>query len=210
MQKEHIIDSQTKHMFVVGNLSLFQEDLDERLAGEDISIECSDTVTCCWQALERQPCDLLVIDLERHTEDGLQLLSELQRTAAHVPRLALVDEGDIPTAVQAVRAGASDCLEKPVDPLKLWHAIEILLPDCRSDDRSLRLSLTPVETRVLRLILEGKTTREVAQVLHRSPRTVEVHRSHIMRKLGVSNMVDLVRRASATGLNLARPPRRTR
>jgi DNA-binding NarL/FixJ family response regulator len=57
-----------------------------------------------------------------------------------------------------------------------------------------------MEKTVRQLILEGKTNSETARILHRSPRTIEVHRSHIMHKLGVSCMVDLIRKASAIGL----------
>ena len=70
------------------------------------------------------------------------------------------------------------------------------------DDRSsnYRASLTSMETTVLQHVLQGRTNRQIGQSLHRSPRTIEVHRSHIMRKLGASTIVDLVRAASARGL----------
>jgi DNA-binding NarL/FixJ family response regulator len=61
--------------------------------------------------------------------------------------------------------------------------------------------LTPTELRVLRLILDGKPNREIACLLSRSKRTVEVHRSHIMRKLGVHNLVDLVKSTFESDLN---------
>ena len=61
-------------------------------------------------------------------------------------------------------------------------------------------TLTTTETEVLRLILDGKSNKEAAHLLHRSVRTIEDHRSHIMHKLGVDNVVDLVKRAAAMGL----------
>jgi len=61
-------------------------------------------------------------------------------------------------------------------------------------------SLTAVETKVLRFILDGKSTKEIAYVLHRSVRTIEQHRSRIMHKLNVNNIVDLVKRAAVMGL----------
>ena len=61
-------------------------------------------------------------------------------------------------------------------------------------------TLTKTEVEVLRLILDGKSNKETARLLHRSVRTVEDHRSHIMCKLGVDNLVDLVKRAAAKGL----------
>jgi len=81
-----------------------------------------------------------------------------------------------------------------------------LLGERRSSQANLRMAklLTRTETRVLRLILDGKSNKEIANLLHRSVRTIEVHRSHIMRKLAVDNLIDLVKRAAAMGLvNLA-------
>jgi len=60
--------------------------------------------------------------------------------------------------------------------------------------------LTRTEMKVLRFMLDGKSNKEIANELHRSVRTVEVHRSHVMRKLGVDNLVELVKRAAAMGL----------
>ncbi|MDI6451629.1 LuxR C-terminal-related transcriptional regulator [Anaerobaca lacustris] len=62
------------------------------------------------------------------------------------------------------------------------------------------MQLTPVATTVLQHILKGRTNRQIAEALRRSPRTIEVHRRHIMRKLGASTIVDLIRAASARGL----------
>jgi DNA-binding NarL/FixJ family response regulator len=60
--------------------------------------------------------------------------------------------------------------------------------------------LTKTEMRILHLILEGKNNREIAAELHRSPRTIEVHRSHVMHKMGAGNIVELLRRAADVGL----------
>jgi two-component system response regulator TtrR len=65
------------------------------------------------------------------------------------------------------------------------------------------MALTEREITVLRFILQGKSNKEIAHVLHRSVRTVEVHRSHIMRKLDADNVVDLVKRATAMGIQQA-------
>lgn len=67
-------------------------------------------------------------------------------------------------------------------------------------DRHVAELLTKTEMKVLRFILDGKSSKEIAYLLHRSVRTIEVHRSRIMRKLGVDNLVDLVKRAAAMGL----------
>jgi len=72
-------------------------------------------------------------------------------------------------------------------------------PVTRANPRGANL-LTRAEMEVLRLIMDGKSNKEVASTLHRSVRTIEVHRSHMMRKLGVDNVVDLLKQAAALGL----------
>jgi two-component system response regulator FixJ len=198
-EKIHMIDSQRRHMFVVGESPLCQEDLDERLADGHISMECFDAVAPCREALEREPCDLLVIDLERYTREGLQLLSDLEETVSRVTSLALVSHGDIPAAVEAIKAGADHCLDRPLSAERLLTEITSLLREASQNGRPAEPTLTPTETTVLSLLLKGKTNSNIAQGLHRSPRTIEVHRRHIMRKLGVANVVDLVKTAASRG-----------
>ena len=105
------------------------------------------------------------------------------------------------SAIQAIKAGADNCLEKPVDAEQLCSEIQALLDQAAPSPSCPVGTLTPMEKTVLHLILEGKTNHETAKVLHRSPRTIEVHRRHIMHKLGISNIVELVRKASTMGLS---------
>jgi DNA-binding NarL/FixJ family response regulator len=145
-------------------------------------------------------CDLAIIDLGDQTQLGTKLLAELQRARPALPKLALVDGGDIPAAVQAIRAGATDCVEKTTDSERLLVEIKTLLARANSHHHPPQSPLTRAETAVLDLLLEGKTNQQVALALHRSPRTVEVHRSNIMRKLEVSGLVDLAKAAASMGL----------
>ena len=99
-----------------------------------------------------------------------------------------------------MKEGSLDCIEKPLDGYTLRSKVEGLLDgQGRSSDLDCA-HLTAMETLILKSVLEGRTTREIARDLHRSPRTVEVHRKNIMRKLGVSNVVGLVRQALKMGL----------
>ncbi len=143
---------------------------------------------------------MLVINLDGDTAECLQLLGESETVVSRIPKLAFVDHGDIPTAVQAIRAGATNCLQRPVDSERLFVEIRALLREVRQNDPPLESTLTPMETIVLHLLLEGKTNCDTARTLHRSPRTIEVHRGHIMHKLRVSNMVELVKAAASMGL----------
>ena len=104
--------------------------------------------------------------------------------------------GDVPIAVRALKAGAADFIEKPLDRDIRLNTIRATARKSTAQSALLDHSLTKTEMKVLFHILEGKNNREVAKVLNRSPRTVEVHRCHVMRKLNANNVVELVRRAA--------------
>ena len=192
-------DSIETSVFFVG-LIPGREELDARLRRLGISSEHFCAAGPCREALDVKPCRLLVIDLDGRAVDGLQLLGDTEPTVARIGKLALVNHGDIPTAVRAIRHGAANCLEKPVESELLLAEIRTLLSQTDPPQRLAPSDLTKMEMTVLNLILAGKTNCQAAQALHRSPRTVEVHRSHIMRKLGASGMVDLVKITSSLGL----------
>jgi DNA-binding NarL/FixJ family response regulator len=99
-----------------------------------------------------------------------------------------------------MKAGAADCVEAPIAPARLLAAVAAMREraDRRSDD--LRMPLTRGERIVLRHVLEGRTTRQIADLLCRSPRTIEVHRKHILKKLGAANLIELVKQARYAGL----------
>jgi two-component system response regulator FixJ len=187
------------------NIFFFGRDLQPRTAWESILRRYSASLgrftkpAACLDELSRRPCDLLVVDFEGGATEALELLAGVGRVCPRVASLALVDHGDIPAAVEAVKAGAVDCLERPIEPDRLLAAVETALGRPRAP-ASLRVCLTPTETQVLHLILAGKTSQDVADALHRSKRTIEVHRRNIMHKLGVSNAAALVREAAASGL----------
>jgi FixJ family two-component response regulator len=106
----------------------------------------------------------------------------------------------IPMTVRVLKTGAFDFIEKPVNEEILIKAVEAaLLKESTNSDPLRGKPLTRAERIMLRLILEGIGNERVAYILERSERTVEVHRSRIMRKPGVDNAVDLVRRATAVG-----------
>jgi len=169
-------------------------DLDTRLKTLSILPEHFDSAERCRQALHIRLCHVLVVSLEREKDEILQLLGNSEPVVAGIPKIAVVNHADVSTAVQAIKAGADNCLERPIDPERLCTEAEVLLKQTNGNS-----VLTPTEEIVLRHILAGQTTRQTAQALHRSPRTVEIHRKHIMRKLGASNLVELIKIAASLG-----------
>jgi two-component system response regulator FixJ len=150
-------------------------------------------------SLPAERCDLLLVDLDGQAQRGLQLLAQWDRRLPQVPKLALVERGDVSMTVQAVRAGAADCLEKPVDTGRFLRAVGSLLRAIDAAPPGAEPLLTKTEATVLHLVLQGETSQEIAETLHRSRRTIEVHRRNIMRKLQVSDLADMVKKAASQG-----------
>jgi FixJ family two-component response regulator len=99
-----------------------------------------------------------------------------------------------------MKAGAVDFIEKPMDKKNFVRKIKSILEKNVSTHHELGVSLTRTETKILKLVLDGQSNKEIAVLLHRSSRTIEVHRAHIMHKLGVDNLVDLVMCVASMGL----------
>lgn len=147
----------------------------------------------------------LVLDIRMRAMTGLELFDRLREQGCRMPVIFLTGHGDVPQAVQALKNGAFDFLEKPFDDNQLAdRVIEALARDaeCRAsnradDDRDARLcSLTVREKEVMERILAGKLNKVIADELNISMRTVEVHRAHIFEKMGVKSAVELARRLS--------------
>ena len=132
--------------------------------------------------------------------DGLELLKHTkEKLAPWLPVIVMTSYADIPMAVQAVKAGAFELIEKPFEIDDFLEIVELALRENELNDELVGKPLTKTENVVLRLILQGRSNKGIAYKLQRSERTVEVHRSHIMRKLDVDNIVDLVKKATAMG-----------
>lgn len=151
-------------------------------------------------ALRRPAC--LIADVRLPGIDGLELARRLKSHAAAIPVIIVTAHGDVSTARAALREGAVDFLEKPVDEAELFDAVEqALASDQRSfsleQERHLHLQrlqrLTAREREVFDRITEGRHNREIADEFGISPRTVEVHRARIMEKLDAQRVSDLFR-----------------
>jgi len=132
---------------------------------------------------------------------GIELQQQLSARSSRVPVILMTGQGDVPLAVQAMRAGAIDFLEKPVSDERLFEAISRALAAGRAErsaDETSREAagkldtLTAREREVLELLVVGRTSKQIARLLDISPRTIDVHRSRVFHKLGVETLPDLV------------------
>jgi two-component system response regulator FixJ len=137
---------------------------------------------------------------------GLELLEELRRRQCGLPLIFITAHGDVPLAVEAMRRGAVNFIEKPFAAEVLVEAIRVAVTeepapasaeptrDARGPQPNPRLSvLTRRERQVLELVVSGKFNKTIADVLGISTKTVELHRASVMSKLGVRNVPDLVK-----------------
>ncbi len=189
------------HIFVVDDNSSMLEVVSLILKSAKFDYTCFTNANDCLQQLRKQKCHLLITDVRMPRKDGIDLVIEAKRIAPWLPVLVMTSYGNIPMSVQAVKAGAFDFIEKPLEIESFLAAVDSALKQSQLTDPVVGKELTKTEKIVLHLILQGKSNREIAQILHRSIRTVEEHRSHIMHKLDVDNVVDLVKRAAAMGLD---------
>ena len=144
----------------------------------------------------------LVADIRMPDMGGLELQLEVTRRHIDLPVIIMTGHGDVPLAVQAMKAGAIDFLEKPFDEdtmlTSVRRAMEIgSRARGRAEEtkaaKTLLSSLTPRERNVLDKLVQGQSNKIVAHELGISPRTVEIHRAHIMTKMDAASLSDLVR-----------------
>ena len=186
-----------RHVFFLDDESKVREVVKETLEEAGIEVTCLAGANECLARLGAQRCDLLITDLRMPEKSGLELLADVKRLAPWIPVLMITGYGDIPTAVKAMKGGAVDFIEKPLGKRAFLQKVTSILQESTLASMSQCEPLTRTEIQVLRLIIDGKTNREIASAIHRSVRTVEVHRAHVMRKCGVDDLVDLVKRCAA-------------
>lgn len=153
-------------------------------------------------ALTEPATACLVTDLRMPDMNGVELLEALSARGLYVPAIVITGHGDVPMAVAAMKAGATDFIEKPFEDVVLIDAIH--RASAQADARGVasvsdgdirhRLSqLTEREAEILTGIVAGLPNKTIAYDLQISPRTVEVHRASIMNKMQAKNLPELVR-----------------
>jgi len=152
----------------------------------------------------------ILLDVRMPEMDGLQVQDALRERGVGFPVIVMTGHGDVGVAVQAMKAGAVDFIEKPFEKAVLLSAIEEGFSRiehagrsrARAEEALVRLqALTPRERDVLEGLVRGHPNKTIAYDLDISPRTVEIHRANLMSKLGVASLSEALRIAFAAGLD---------
>src|SRR5699024_8099829 len=149
---------------------------------------------------ERPGC--ILIDLRMPEMSGLELQTALQERNCHLPVIFLTGYGNVGSAVNAMRDGAMDFLTKPADDEALLAKVKKAIANDRDRRKSRRehhtlaarlSNLTQREREVLEAVVQGMSNKEIARELAISPKTVELHRAHMMQKMHAQSVADAVR-----------------
>jgi two-component system response regulator FixJ len=152
----------------------------------------------------------IVADLRMPGMGGLDLQAHLLKNSIDLPFIVITGHGDVTSAVRALKSGAADFIEKPIDGKSFIAAVERAVVARRADKTRLEAAglahervaaLTPRERDVLSHLVEGNPNKIIAHQLRISPRTVENHRARLMVKMQADSVAELVRMALAAGIS---------
>ncbi len=171
----------------------------------------AETFASAQEFLEREHTDgpgCMVLDLSMPGSTGLDLQQDMTAADINLPIVFLTGHGNVPSSVKALKSGAVDFLEKPVDEDRLLSAIQDAVEqdirtrrdrDKLSEVRGRVARLTRRELQVFRLVVQGKLNKQVAGELGMSEKTVKVHRARVMQKMEADSLAELVRLAQRAG-----------
>lgn len=152
--------------------------------------------------LPEAPRGCLVIDLRLPGISGIEVIRGLRERGVHLPAMVITGHGDVSAAVRAMKAGAIDFIEKPFDESVLLDRVRAALAmdqDHAASEahrvkvRALHARLTPRERQVMEQVVRGNLNKQIAADLGLSPKTIEVHRAHVMDKMKAGSLAELVR-----------------
>lgn len=198
-------------------LAILDDDKSVQRALQDLS-ESAGMSTFCFDSAEqfldsgaRHKVACLIADIRMQGMSGIELQAKLKTERCRIPIIFIAGRGDIPSAVTAMKEGASDFFTKPVDGTALLYSVERALQRDRANRQKATehaglvaryQSLTPREREVLPMLASGLLNKQVAFELGITEYTVQLHRGHIMRKMEADSFAALVRMADKVCLHM--------
>jgi len=201
--------SQGKKVYVIDDDPAMRDSLDFLLGSAGFSVHVFDSAQVFLDELAKLEPGCVVTDVRMPGIDGIELLRRMHSGARKLPVIVMTGHGDVPLAVEAMKLGALDFLEKPFEDDRLIGMIEIALSEqqdgskseAASADMAARIaSLTQRERQVMQGLVTGQSNKTIAREYDISPRTVEVYRANVMTKMQAGNLSELVRFAIRAGI----------
>src|SRR5208282_722260 len=193
-------------VFVVDDDDAMRDSLDFLLSSAGCAVRTFEAAERLLEAFADGNCGCVVTDVRMPGVDGLELLRRIKAARPSLPVVIITGHGDVPLAVEAMKLGAADFVEKPFDDERLIGVVRAALAGApREADPSNEIgarvaSLSPRERQVLDGLVVGLSNKAIARSHDISPRTVEVYRANLMAKMQAASLSDLVRMAMRAGL----------
>ena len=195
-------------VYVIDDDEAMRDSLDFLLGAADFDVTLFESAQHFLDALPGVDFGCVVSDVRMPGIDGVELLKRLKADGRPFPVLIMTGHGDVPLAVEAMKLGAVDFLEKPFEDDRLISMIDTALKQAETGARSEAAtvdiaarveSLSPRERQVMEGLVAGLSNKLIAREYDISPRTIEVYRANVMTKMQASSLSELVRLAMRAG-----------
>ncbi|MEW6639584.1 MAG: response regulator FixJ [Pseudomonadota bacterium] len=197
------------NVYVIDDDPAMRDSLEFLLGSAGFTVRLFETAGSFLEALPEVTFGCVVSDVRMPGIDGIELLKRLKAAKKALPIIVMTGHGDIPLAVEAMKLGALDFLEKPFEDERLIGMIEAALAagESQAQDEAATTeilaridSLSPRERQVMEGLVAGLSNKQIARDYDISPRTIEVYRANVMTKMQANSVSELVRFAIRGGL----------
>ena len=197
-------------VYVVDDDEAVRDSLQWLLEGKDYRVRCFESAEAFLARYDPREVACLIADIRMHGMTGLELQDKLIERHSPLPIVFITGHGDVPMAVDTMKKGALDFIQKPFDESALVSVVERMLEHARTaftdqqqaaSREALLAKLTGRESQVLERIVAGRLNKQIADDLGISIKTVEAHRANIMEKMGANTVADLLKVALGSAHN---------
>jgi two-component system, LuxR family, response regulator FixJ len=195
-------------VYVIDDDEAMRDSLDFLLGAADFHVTLFESAQHFLDALPDASFGCVVTDVRMPGIDGIEMLKRLKANRSTFPVVIMTGHGDVPLAVEAMKLGAVDFLEKPFEDDRLIGIIDIALKQAESGAQTEAVtveiaariaSLSPRERQVMEGLIAGLSNKLIAREYDISPRTIEVYRANVMTKMQAGSLSELVRLAMRAG-----------
>jgi FixJ family two-component response regulator len=171
-------------VFIIDDESAICDAIKQILERAKYNVSSFTSASTALTGVCKEHFDVLISDIKLADADGSQLIAAIHTLKPHVPILAITGHGSVPLAMDVLKKGAADFLPKPFHRDNLLSVVKKLNDGFFERHKHWHQTFTDSEIAVFELLMVGKSTKEIARMQHRSPRTIEHHREKIQTKIG--------------------------